>query len=1168
MIYTFYSFKGGVGRSMALANIAELLCARGRKVLIIDFDLEAPGLEHFFDVPEAIHSLQEVLGQRGVINMLMSYKELRALHSRLPSPDKKASSRQGPFPFSIEPFSNFVTEIYRQNDSGHGSLFIMPAGRRAGNELAYYVKQVDSFDWKDCLSNWEMEKFFDWFREEAQKTADIVLIDSRTGITEMGGICTHFLADVTVMFTSANYQSLKGTEMMATSLTNPELIEKGRNGRELPLLFIPSRIDLNETILLNEFAKQFDDTFSKLYPSELQLENPFVELKIPYMSYYAYKENVAVREANKPAAKYLAEAFEKLVSVFMRLASEDIMAADFDLAQYARRIKERYHALDLSALTPPARDDVEDSRISLRDIFLPQNVRESRPPRELPKELEHLYAADPAQVHNAWTSADSEPVLEALTKSQNKRLVLLGDPGSGKSTLARYLLLCALEPPLDEDYRPLAWAVVLCNHLPLLVELCNYVGGKIQNSPYRNFVEYFHHLGITEKYGLNHLQLKEYLKTRPSLVIFDGLDEIFDPRARENVTREIIGFAGFYPLTRVVVTSRVIGYQGSALRAAEFREYTLQELDENQIHAFAQGWFRLVFTDHPEEVQFRQKRIKDAIQHSPAIRQLAGNPLLLTMIAIIAKHQELPRDRAKLYEHASKVLCYHWDVTGKHIAPSDTPADFMRENDKLELLRYIARRMQSGPKGLAGNFILATELLEEVEKYMAHRWQLQPVNARRVGLAVVNQLRERNFILCLWGGGVYGFVHRTFLEYFCATDIVHRFTDRQELSFEQLKSDIFLKNYQDNTWHEVLRLICGLVAPRFAGSLIDAIVPKRKQAFKKTDALILAVQCLSEVGNLNKIRDTASRVLEGILGWFEHQDRHKAVEPVKKEQAFLENAVPMVENIGTGWPGREVVIKWLPDPKKEICSFNGTHAFGRAVKALCSDNEKTKEGLITLSDIIVRKSDSYMAFDALARSFGKQKEIYSLLCRRAVEGEHEGIRAAALNTLAEHYVEAADTRGLLRQRAVEDDDWHVRNTALGVLAKYYTDSSDTRSLVRKQAVEDRHENVRDAALRILVKHYFDAPDTYALLHQCASGDGHERVRNAAMGGLLKYHEEYWQILLSRDLDKREPWLDAIDKKQVAKAVGKLKKLQTEIYREYESIAQKLPVKLNWKDSRI
>ena len=47
MIVTFYSYKGGVGRSMALVNVAELFASWGYRVIVCDWDLEAPGLERY-----------------------------------------------------------------------------------------------------------------------------------------------------------------------------------------------------------------------------------------------------------------------------------------------------------------------------------------------------------------------------------------------------------------------------------------------------------------------------------------------------------------------------------------------------------------------------------------------------------------------------------------------------------------------------------------------------------------------------------------------------------------------------------------------------------------------------------------------------------------------------------------------------------------------------------------------------------------------------------------------------------------------------------------------------------------------------------------------------------------------------------------------------------------
>jgi|ERR1017187_1707582 cellulose biosynthesis protein BcsQ len=77
MIYTFYSFKGGVGRSMALANVAEVFVRRGLRVLVVDFDLEAPGIERYYAEPGAEFKLDDALDHPGLIDLLISYRELR-----------------------------------------------------------------------------------------------------------------------------------------------------------------------------------------------------------------------------------------------------------------------------------------------------------------------------------------------------------------------------------------------------------------------------------------------------------------------------------------------------------------------------------------------------------------------------------------------------------------------------------------------------------------------------------------------------------------------------------------------------------------------------------------------------------------------------------------------------------------------------------------------------------------------------------------------------------------------------------------------------------------------------------------------------------------------------------------------------------------------------------
>ena len=84
---------------------------------------------------------------------------------------------------------------------------------------------------------------------------------------------------------------------------------------------------------------------------------------------------------------------------------------------------------------------------------------------------------------------------------------------------------------------------------------------------------------------------------------------------------------------------------------------------------------------------------------------------------------------------------------------------------------------------------------------------------------MVRQLRERNYILCLRGPHLYGFVHRTFLEYLTAAEYVRRF-DRQpqQMTIDELV-DLFDQHCRDDEWREVLRLICGQIDAGFVGRI-------------------------------------------------------------------------------------------------------------------------------------------------------------------------------------------------------------------------------------------------------------------------------------------------------------------------------------------------------------
>ena len=84
-----------------------------------------------------------------------------------------------------------------------------------------------------------------------------------------------------------------------------------------------------------------------------------------------------------------------------------------------------------------------------------------------------------------------------------------------------------------------------------------------------------------------------------AVVMFDGLDELFDPAQRADTARRITAFAAAYPRVRVIVTSRVTGYQRAVWDGTGFGVHTLQDLDRDQVARFVERWYRLAYATDP-----------------------------------------------------------------------------------------------------------------------------------------------------------------------------------------------------------------------------------------------------------------------------------------------------------------------------------------------------------------------------------------------------------------------------------------------------------------------------------------------------------------------------------------------------------------------------------------
>ncbi len=531
---------------------------------------------------------------------------------------------------------------------------------------------------------------------------------------------------------------------------------------------------------------------------------------------------------------------------------------DFDLMRYRTEVQKAYGYLRL--------DNFDTSgysyNLKLWNMFVAQNVREVNEalPQvyELPKEhierlkksgqLEDLEIGPEIleQYKRAYSQQASRSVLELIAERQTyKYIVILGDPGSGKSSLLQYLTLLWAEAPI-QDLSSLP--------IPLLIELRTYVRSR-DNQECENFLEFFQQGGGCIC-PLNLPQLDALLTSGKAFVMFDGLDEVFEPIKREEAITDIINFTQKYPLVRVLVTSRVIGYKPQRLRDANFRQFMLQDLEPEQIQEFINRWHDFAFNDSLEK-QRKKERLERAIHDSLAIRQLAGNPLLLTMMAILNRNQELPRDRTELYSQASRVLLQQWDLEKLLMEVEPTTIDY---KDKQEMLRQVAYHMQTSEKGLAGNLISKDDLEKILMGYLKNIGVTQETRKAQL---IIEQLRERNFILCFLGANYYAFVHRTFLEYFCAWEFVWQFEKERNITLDDLKRKVFGKHWQDETWHEVLRLIAGMIDAKFVGEIIDDLMAQNGEEEKFIN-LFLAAKCLTEVRNRSVIASIATKLLNKI----------------------------------------------------------------------------------------------------------------------------------------------------------------------------------------------------------------------------------------------------------------------------------------------------------------
>jgi Mrp family chromosome partitioning ATPase len=280
VIVTFYSYKGGVGRTFALVNVAAQLAMWGYRVLCVDWDLEAPGLDSVFN--DCYNSIPDDSPRKaGLVGII------GGLTGKIEIAHDEVHEIMAP---AIASYSPHVDEAWNLD-----ILFAGPVHRLD------YAQRVTSIDWNRLYAKSNLGRKLEAWRAWTRARYDFVFVDSRTGFSDTGSICTMHLPDILVVLFTSSDQSRAGAIRAASRAVEGKRRYYYSEGklRVVPLL---SRIDLRSRDKSAAWSQQTiaDGRLDQFYYDWLSARVAPLDMlnatRIPYVVDYAFGEPLAVAE--------------------------------------------------------------------------------------------------------------------------------------------------------------------------------------------------------------------------------------------------------------------------------------------------------------------------------------------------------------------------------------------------------------------------------------------------------------------------------------------------------------------------------------------------------------------------------------------------------------------------------------------------------------------------------------------------------------------------------------------------------------------------------------------------------------------------------------------------------------------------------------------------------
>lgn len=357
------------------------------------------------------------------------------------------------------------------------------------------------------------------------------------------------------------------------------------------------------------------------------------------------------------------------------------------------------------------------------------------------------------------------------------KLLILGKPGAGKTTFIKNLAVTWCRRQFQS------------NSIVVLIEL-----RKVQDKEWKLLD------AIGKQLEQETKVVKMLLDRGELLVLMDGLDEVPTIELRRSVQTQFAEMSEEYVKNRFIVTCRT---QIIELLPVGFTSVEIANFNPEQVKNFVQNWFAAI-DKSSTEISEEWKKFEYAISNNPALRELTGTPVLLSLICLVLQDdREIPSQVAWLYKKGINLLLSKWNsakaINGWEVGTKIYQG--LSIDQKEALLIEIAAHKFKNPE----NFLLFDE-----EKISTQITQFLKLTNLSDGIAVLKAIEAQHGLLLERADQLWSFSHFTFQEYFTAQwlnqlqtvqDLVDKLTDKKWQEVVKLA----VTSQQQN--HRLLRLI-------------------------------------------------------------------------------------------------------------------------------------------------------------------------------------------------------------------------------------------------------------------------------------------------------------------------------------------------------------------------